>query len=270
MGYVTIGGHQIYYEVDGNGPPVLMVMGLGGNSQVWAPIRRFLTSKYTLIMYDMRGTGKSSLPSQPVTLDDLIQEIDTVLTHLAIERLITDQISGVGFSFGATVLLSYARRYPQKIKSISLVSGVYDITTYVRTYLTVQTELAQVLSRGQYLKQVVLWLLSERFFQKNPDFFDRVIYMLERSPLAGRTLEVWELFAAAFQDSQKNLHEIACPMQIIHGTADKVSSMEIVQRITESLPECQVDWVKYGGHMLTWDAPEDTVEFLLNFLALHQ
>jgi pimeloyl-ACP methyl ester carboxylesterase len=265
VSFLTIDDQQIYYEVAGQGPPVLMVMGLGGNSQVWAPLRRFLTEDYTLILYDMRGTGKSSVPTTAVTPDDLVQEIQALLTHLDLDR-----VQAVGFSFGATVLLNYARQYPQMLRSLSLISGAYEITPYLRTYIEVQTELARTLPRGLYLKQVVLWLLSERFFQKNPEFFERAMYMLERSPLAGRSLEVWDLFAAAFQGSLENLQEIRSPMQIIHGTADKVSSSEVVQRVAAQLPQAQLNWVEGGGHMLTWDAPEGIIEHLLPFLTYYR
>ena len=264
MGYITIQEHQIYYEIDGSGPPVLMVMGLGGNSQVWAPIRRTLASNHTLIMYDMRGTGRSSMPAQPVTLDELMDEIQTLLTHLDLQN-----VHGVGFSFGATVLLSYARRFPQVLRSISLVSGAYEITPYVQRFLEVQTELAQTLERSLYLKQIMLWLLSERFFRENPDFFERAIYMLTRSEFAGRFLEVWQLFHKAFQDSHRELQALDCPVQFIHGTADKVGAPEIVEQIAGVLKNCQVNWVEHGGHMLTWDAPERTAELLLHFLSTH-
>jgi len=260
LGYVQLQDQEIFYEIDGVGPPVLMVMGLGGNSQVWAPLRRALSSNYTLIMYDMRGTGRSSQASSPATLDDLIEEIHAVLVHLELR-----DVRAVGFSFGATVLLNYAYRYPQLLKSVSLVSGAYEFTTYVRKFIDVQVELASVLPRSQYLKQVMLWLLSERFFQHNPEFFDRAIFMLERSPLAGRFLEIWQLFALAFQDSYQGLATLPMPLQFVHGSADKVSSPEIVQRITTDLTNCQVDWVEYGGHMLTWDAPEQTIDLLCRF-----
>lgn len=264
MGYITIQEHQIYYEIDGSGPPVLMVMGLGGNSQVWAPIRRTLTSNHTLIMYDMRGTGRSSMPTQPVTLDELMEEIQVLLTHLDLQN-----VHGVGFSFGATVLLSYARRFPHSLRSLSLVSGVYEITPYVQRYLEVQTALAQTLERGLYLKQIMLWLLSERFFRENPDFFERAIYMLTRSEFSGHFLEVWQLFYKAFQASYRELDVLDCPVQFIHGTADKVGAPEIVQHIAGLLKESQVNWVEHGAHMLTWDAPERTAELLLHFLSEH-
>src|SRR3954454_14112365 len=55
MGFVSFENNQVYYETTGKGEPLLMVMGLGGNSQVWAPIRRHLAGKYSLVMYDMQG-----------------------------------------------------------------------------------------------------------------------------------------------------------------------------------------------------------------------
>src|SRR5262249_56732329 len=78
MPYLELPEHALYYEVDGSGPPLLMVMGLGGNAQVWAPIRRRLTRHWRLVMYDMQGTGRTGAPGAVTTIDDLVGEIEAL------------------------------------------------------------------------------------------------------------------------------------------------------------------------------------------------
>lgn len=263
MGFISVQANQVYYETVGQGEPLLMVMGLGGNSQVWAPIRRHLASRYCLVMYDMQGTGRSSTSTEAISLDSLIEEIEAVRSHLGLE-----QVRGLGYSFGATVLLNYASRYPQRLKSISLVSGLYEISAYNQKFFEVQARLAEVLDRRDYMKQIIFWLLSEQFFQQNPEFFDRIIFMLEQSPQAHQSFEGWKKFSTAFKpDYRQELSNLSCPVQIIHGSADKVSPASTVLRESRLVRECQVNLVENGGHMLTWDKPEATVELLLKFFS---
>jgi len=265
MPYLTVNEAELYYELDGSGPPLLLLMGLGGNSQVWAPIRRQLASRYQLIMYDMQGTGRSAKSPLPHTRDSLLNEVDALLSHLDLGRVLA-----LGYSFGTSVILNYATRRPDRIAAISLLSGIYNVTPYVRAFFDIQTELAQSLSRGQYLKQVFMWLCSEGFFAKNPEFFDRMLAFLVRSPRNEEPWAGWKLFIDAFDSDYRDiLRSLSVPTQIIHGAADKVSSVEQVRQAASVSPAIQLDIIPEGGHMLSWDVPEGTAAALLQFFQKH-
>ena len=122
MPFLKVDDANLHYEVDGAGPPLLLIMGLGGNSQVWAPVRRQLASRYRLIMYDMRGTGRSDSSALPATIEALGAELDALFAHLGLERVLA-----LGYSFGASVLLNYAARKPERFEAISLV-GLPSLT----------------------------------------------------------------------------------------------------------------------------------------------
>lgn len=257
-------GVELFFEIDGSGPPLLLVMGLGGNAQVWAPIRRQLASRYTLIMYDMQGMGRSGPLSEPATRQTLMNEVDALLTHLNL----TD-VLGLGYSFGASVLLNCAARAPGRFKAISLVSAVYAMTPHLRAFVEVQVELARSLSRSQYLKQAFVWCSSEAFFQRNPDFFERMSAMLERSPhAAGTGWDAWSQFMGAFDPDYRDiLRELTLPIQIVHGSADKVSSIDVVRDAASAKPNIRLDVIGGAGHILPWDAPDPTVAALTQFYA---
>jgi pimeloyl-ACP methyl ester carboxylesterase len=237
-------------------------MGLGGNSQIWAPIRRELARRYQLVMYDMQGTGRSDPSPSPTTRESLLAEVDALLDHLALER-----VHALGYSFGTSVLINYASRRPERVEGISLVAGIYNVTPHARAFFDVQSELAASLTRSQYLKQAFLWLCSESFFERNPEFFERMIAFLERSPHGGQPWEGWKQFINAFDaDYRPLLAELRVPTQIIHGSADKVSSIDQVEQAASVSPSIRLDVVPGAGHMLTWDAPEATVAALVRFL----
>lgn len=265
MPYLNFNGARLHYEIDGAGPPLLLVMGLGGNSQVWAPIRRQLASRFRLIMYDMQGTGRSDASSGPTTRDTLLGEVDALLTHLDFPRVLA-----IGYSFGTSVLLNYAKAKPERVQAISLVSGVYNVTPFVRCFFDVQTELADSVTRSQYLKQVLLWLFSDAFLNRNPDFFERIVFMLARSPHASQPFQGWRQFVSSFDsDYRKTIDVLSLPIQIVHGEGDKISPVGPVRDVAAANPRCRLDVVPEGGHMLTWDSPEATTAALVDFLENH-
>jgi pimeloyl-ACP methyl ester carboxylesterase len=259
-------GANLYYELDGAGPPLLLIMGLGGNSQVWAPIRRQLASRYRLIMYDMLGTGRSD-PAPPSTTDTLSAELDALFAHLNLERVLA-----LGLSFGASVLLNYAARRPQQFQALSLVGGLFKVTPYVRAYIEIQSELARTLPRGQFMKQAFLWMASESFCERNPEFFERFV-LLARGPQTGDDAgwHGWRQFANSVEsDYCEILRQLTIPTQILHGSADRVSSIEQVRQAASVRPAIQLDVIPDAGHMLIWDMPEATLEDLFGFFQKHQ
>jgi pimeloyl-ACP methyl ester carboxylesterase len=266
MPFLTVNDAKLYYEVFGSGPPLVMVMGLGGNSQVWAPIRQQLASRYQLIMYDMQGTGRSEKLAGPTTRETLMNEVDALLTHLGLERAL-----GLGYSFGASVLLNYAARRPERLQAVSFVAAVYKLTPHVLAFVDIQTELARSLTRSQYLKQAFLWTTSESFFERNPEFLQRMIGFLERSPHGNETgWDAWKQFMVAFDpDYREILRGLSVPTQILHGAADRVSAIESVREAASVNPAIALDVIPRGGHILPWDSPEETAAALLGFYGKH-
>lgn len=261
MPFLTVNDARLFYEIDGSGPPLLLVMGLGGNSQVWAPIRRQLASRYRLIMYDMQGTGRSEPSPLSTTRETLLHEVDALLTHLDLPR-----VNAIGYSFGTSVLLNYATVHPKRVRAISLVSGVYEVTPFIRCFFDTQTELADVLDRSRYLKQVLLWLFSDKFLNEQPEFFERIVHMLGRSPHAAQPFHGWRQFVSTFEsDYRDKLRAIQLPIQIVHGQADKISPITTVRGAAAAGPSCRLDVIPEGGHMLTWDSADATVSALLDF-----
>ncbi len=59
MTTASVNGVTLHYEVEGDGPPLLLIAGLGANSSAWATVKPLLVSRFTCITFDNRGTGRS-------------------------------------------------------------------------------------------------------------------------------------------------------------------------------------------------------------------
>src|SRR5258708_5042344 len=114
----TFNGAHIYFEVHGNGEPLILLHGFGGCSQDWAPLIKDLGTQFRLIIPDMRGHGRSSNPSKFFRHQDSAGDISGLLDHLGI-----GSFKGLGVSGGGNVLLHLATQQPERVQAMVLVSA---------------------------------------------------------------------------------------------------------------------------------------------------
>jgi proline iminopeptidase len=122
--YLDVGdGHTMYYEEHGNlkGKPVVVLHGGPGGGLQRPALRFFDLKKWHVILYDQRGTGKST-PAFSLyknTTWDLVRDIETLRRHLVIKEWVV-----FGGSWGSTLALAYASKYPSPIRALVL-RGIY-------------------------------------------------------------------------------------------------------------------------------------------------
>ena len=122
QGLVTLDDARIFYEVVGEGAPVLMVHGGPGlDHEYLRPGLDVLARHATLIYYDQRGTGRSSaaLDSATVDLDAFLRDMDQLRVTLGHEKMVV-----MGHSFGGVLALAYARAFPEHTRGLVLLATV--------------------------------------------------------------------------------------------------------------------------------------------------
>ena len=81
-----INGIEIYYEVHGEGDPLLLIAGYGHHSLIWQNVVDELSKKNRVILFDNRGMGRSEVLKPPYTIEEMAQDAIALLTHLQIEK----------------------------------------------------------------------------------------------------------------------------------------------------------------------------------------
>src|SRR5512145_2015955 len=98
MPRVRVGGIELFYEVEGDGEPVLLLMGLGGQHRGWDLQRPDLTRRHRLVLVDNRDAGASDEARGPYGLGDMAADALGIMDHLGIERFHV-----VGASMGGAI-----------------------------------------------------------------------------------------------------------------------------------------------------------------------
>ena len=108
---------EVGYTVEGEGPPLYMVHGIGSRRATWAGLVPSLADDFTCVSYDLRGHGDSPVPPTPYSLDDLVEDLEALRDRLGHER-----IHVVGHSLGGMIGPAYARAHPDRVRTVSLLS----------------------------------------------------------------------------------------------------------------------------------------------------
>ena len=110
MPYVTANGIQLYYEREGQGEPLVLIAGYTCDLNQWVAVRAALAQRFSLLLADNRGAGRSAVPDTPWSVADMADDVAALLREVGIAR------AGVlGHSLGGAVALTLAQRHPELV-----------------------------------------------------------------------------------------------------------------------------------------------------------
>jgi pimeloyl-ACP methyl ester carboxylesterase len=114
--YVAFKGLKLFVREQGDGRPLLLINGLGGNTQMWRVAQRRLSKTARTIAFDAPGTGRSRLSPVPLPLPILARAIGRMLDELG-----HDRVDVAGYSLGGVVAQQFARTLPERVRRMALV-----------------------------------------------------------------------------------------------------------------------------------------------------
>ena len=106
---------KIYYEITGDGFPLVLIIGLGGNSKAWAFQVPDFSKKYKIITIDNRGAGLSDKPDEYYSMKIFAKDIKAVLDNENIKNSYF-----LGLSMGGLILQEFYHSYPEYVKAMIL------------------------------------------------------------------------------------------------------------------------------------------------------
>ena len=105
------------YSIEGDGPPLFLIHGIGAARNTWAKLLPILTPHYTVVTYDLRGHGASPLPEGEFGLEDLVADLEAIRIKTGFE-----QAHFAGHSLGGMIGPAYAHAFPDRVLSLGLLS----------------------------------------------------------------------------------------------------------------------------------------------------
>jgi pimeloyl-ACP methyl ester carboxylesterase len=247
---------RLYYEVAGDGPPVLFVHGFTLDTRMWDDQWAVFAEHYRVIRLDLRGYGRSQAePAGYSNMDDLV----AVLDHLDIPRAHV-----IGLSMGATVVLDFALAHPERIHALVPVDG--GPSGSADPPGEIQDIVAQA-GAGHVAEARETWLATALFApaMEQPEVAARMREMVTdytwwsaRNPGLHRPLQ---------PPAVGRLSEISAPTLVVVGDRERPSISASCESLAANIPGARLVVLPGAGHMSNMEDPSAFNTAVLEFLA---
>ena len=249
-------------------------MGLGSNARIWAPVIDPLRSGgYDVVVMDNRGCGRSGVPWRPWSTQTMADDARSVLDAAEVSRAHV-----VGASMGGMIAQELALAHPERVASLvlgcttgGLPKGPALITAHgVRHVLGMVARAVRPPSAADEVLEFLRVNVSPEFAAGAPPggpAWQAVEAMLA-DPMPTRGL-LHQALATARHSSWSRLGRLTMPVQVQHGTADRVIPVHAGRNLARRIPRAVFEPIDGAGHALGIEYPAEIARRALAFLAGH-
>jgi 3-oxoadipate enol-lactonase len=237
----------IYYEVHGDGFPLLFISGLAGGSWSWYGQIPFFRNHYRCVIFDNRGAGLSGKPAGPYKMAQLAEDALYLLDCLEIEQALVFSLS-----MGGMIALELARQAPDRFGAMLLgCTHAGGRTRVSPSKETIETLLSNSgLSRLEILWKNVPLFFSEKFRMNDWKTIEEHCRMQIDSPSQPDYALTGQLTAIRDFDCSEALGDIRNPMLIVAGTEDILVPPANSRFLATNLPVSELIEIPGAGHAL--------------------
>jgi 3-oxoadipate enol-lactonase len=263
---IPVGEIEIDYERSGDGPPLLMIMGMSGTALSWGePFLSDLRHDFDLIAYDHRGVGASSQLDGPVTIREMAQDAAGLLAALEL-----DSAHVLGISMGGMIAQELALAAPERIRTLTLgctYCGGEGSSLAAPAALQRLTEAMMSGDRERALR--ASWEINvSPAFADDADAYARFVAIAMRRAVSVPVIMA-QMQACAAHDTNARLGQIELPTLVVHGTVDDLLPVQNGRLIAERIPGAQLEILDDVGHLFFWERPQLAAELLRAHAAAH-
>ena len=227
--FIETNGVKLYYEIHGEGEPLVLLHGNTGTHDTWAHWLDELSKEYKVITVDLRGHGQSTHPIHEVTHKDYALDIFGLLDTIGV-----DKFSAMGHSTGGMTLIHMATMQSERLKSLILIGATPYFSTETRKKM-------KMLGYDQVAKDSPQWIKSMQ--DAHPGGEEQIRSLLDN----------YVHWADIYDDmnfTPPYLSKISCPTLIIHGDKDSFFPVEIPAYMKEYIPDSYLWIIPNFGHSI--------------------
>ncbi|HET7324889.1 MAG TPA: alpha/beta hydrolase [Halococcus sp.] len=272
MPTVQTNGIQTYYEEYGEGPPIVFLHGAPGDHRLWAEQARPLASEYRIIVYDLRGngrTGGSEIPSY--TMELYADDLDALIAALDLDRPAI-----CGLSMGGMVAQTYAAKFTENIAALcTLGAETPEILThgewFERRILPKLIERLAPIVGGDRLFSALDWIYEQRYGEETIGDLEKAeqiqqAHAEEYPEISETEFEKIEDMLTSYPAMSVDYASITIPSLLMYGERERKVAARHAKYMVSVIPDAEDRQIPNAGHNSHVDNPEFIVETLREFL----
>jgi pimeloyl-ACP methyl ester carboxylesterase len=266
MPYCTSGGISLYFEVYGQGTPLLLLSGLGGGVWSWFGQIPFFQAQYQTIAFDNRGAGRSDIPPPPYAIREFARDALRLLDHLQVEQAFV-----MGLSMGGMIAQELALMAPHRMRALVLgcthCGGSLHISPSSRVLQTLMNN-GGITQEGIIRKNLPLFF-SETFLRDQPESAETYVQNLLQAPHQPAEAFEGQLKAIRDFDCCARLYSISTPTLIVTGSMDILVPPENSRILAERISHAEHVVIPGAGHALHVECRDTLNALALDFFNRH-
>ncbi len=249
---------QCEYSIEGAGPPLFLIHGIGASRDGWRYVVPELASAFTCITYDLRGHGASPLPRGEFGLDDLVADLEDLRARLGIERA-----HFAGHSLGGMIAPAYARAHPERVLTLGLLSTAAGRSEEDRGKLARVYRMLEEHGIPRTLEVLADRWFTDTFARARPGVVEgRLAQVLATDP--GVFLNVFRIYADT--EMAPWLKDIKAPSLVLTAENDGGCNPRLNRFIAAEIPESELIILKRYRHAILLEAPGEVAAHLKRFI----
>jgi len=251
---------EIFYEIRGSGPPVVLLHPFPCHHEFWNPVAEALDSRYRLILPDLRGHGDSEIGEGPALIEKHASDVARVLGAAGVGKA-----AFIGCSIGGYILFEFWRRFRERVTSLALCDTRPQSDTAEGRANRLKAA-AAVLEQGTepFIESMIPKLMGRTTVSTRPDLVDGARAMMRKMSAEDISLVLRGM--AERPDSVADLKSINVPTLIVIGEEDVLSTVADGELMRQNIAGSQLKVVPKAGHYAPWEQPELVGKVLRQFL----
>ncbi len=246
------------YTIEGSGPPLFLIHGIGAARDAWRFIVPILRDHFTIVTYDLRGHGASPMPSTEFGLDELVNDLERVRERTGFEKAHFS-----GHSLGGMIGPAYARKYPDRVLSLGLLSTAAGRTQDDSRKVNGVVDMMENQGIPNVLETLTDRWFTDTFIAANLAIVRaRLDQVISTNPVV--FLNVFRIYANV--EMMPWLHEVDCPCLVLTGENDGGCNPRLNKGIDSALPNSKLVILPNYKHAILIEAPNIVAATMLRFI----
>jgi aminoacrylate hydrolase len=251
---------ELYYEVHGEGPPLITAAGLGGVGSFWNPQLPALSPHFEVVLHDHRGTGQSSRDRITYSVAQMTRDVLDLADGLGMERF-----HFAGHSTGAAIGQELALRHPDRLLSAVLSSGWARCDPWFSRCFETRATLLKSAGPAAYVRAQGLFLFPPWWVSQHHDELTR----MEQGQLAHfppEEIVLSRIAAITSYGPGEELAAVKTPCLVVCADDDHLTPPHLSVDMHRLIPGSDLVILPTGGHFNTITRPDEFNETILTWL----
>lgn len=249
-------GVTLHYEVRGDGPPLLLLMGLGAPAEAWEQHVAVYQRHFRCILLDNRGAGDSDRPPGPYTTCMMAEDARAVLDALGIA---TTAVAGI--SMGSCIAQELALAHPGRVSRLVLVSSWAHCDAYTRLVFEHFRQMRAISTAEEFQLLLQLWIFAPEHIARNhaalAEARHGAVLTATRRGVANNAMPLGafaaQIAACLAHDTRDRSTQLRTPTLLTVGSDDIFTPPRLTDELAQHLPDARVSVFAGRGHAHHWE-----------------